>query len=169
MEEKKKGRKPKALKVVPEWAKGMEGVELMLDGLTYHISHDAHEEGCDCHKGKAPIPSIPEDYLNSMGKERDKMLEIVCGCMVAYLSAMATLLENEQYHKIVQPLPDVIAKAMANAGLVSPISKEEYDKLNNGLKEYAKAKGIPMGEDKDGFSLEKALRELKGIAKGMIH
>lgn len=161
---------------MPEFAKGHGGIESLLDGLTFQISAIAKDNREGGTAGfSAHIEDLNMDDYKDMTKQ-EIMLEVMSGCVTAYLAAMAKMLPPRMFSQIISPLADVLSQSLQQTGVITVQEGPSFDQLmiqvNEEVEELQKKnmKQNPHEEefDKEG-AIERAVEKLKSVGKGLIH
>lgn len=162
---------------VPDWAVGLEGIQLLLDGVLFQHSVNVHEASRMNEKLMKPLD--PADFEGL--KDQTKAFEILAGCVSAYFSAMALALPHQEFRKYISPLADVIGYAWQSGGVIEPLTKEETENMIKRLEEKRdqieamRKKASDWREEvrsesskTDEDAIDKALKKLSNITKGLL-
>jgi hypothetical protein len=168
---------------LPEWAQDKEGISHLLDGcrFQYNVNLEAEKEGQKVVK----MDKLNMDDYKGLTQEQ-VYAEIVSGCVVAYLAAMSKVLDSRTFSRIITPLPDAIAEALSQVGILTEIPKERWDKLIEEMREKVKAleekelreASCQSHGDEDWIEetdpdfrekLESMVERLKNASKNIIH
>lgn len=119
---------------LPEWAQGKDGISHLLDGVRFQ--HTVNKQAADSGQHVPTIENLNLSEYEGWTQEQI-FTELVCTVLVAYLAAMSNHLDNQTFGKIITPLPDALGDALAQAGIISAVPKEEFKPILSELKDKA--------------------------------
>lgn len=161
----------------PEWVGDRDGIRHLLDGVRFQ--HTCNEEARRQGDQVPTLEGLNPDEWKGLTEEQI-YAELVSGCIVAYFAAMSQVLDHRTFARIISPLADAIAQALAQSGIITEVPPDRWEPLITEMKQKASEKAeqderleaeskMAQAESLDDDVLKRAIEGLKNAGRRLTH